>query len=116
RPGAAGARLADGQPPRERRTLGYLPLIPNFPRHAWLLMYLFGASPAVSRSFLQHAGYEARLTQISPDTYCMPWATSLRMSDLGYKNPIQSDLQLCYNDLGTFTARIHRAAATPWPA
>src|SRR5690606_18165950 len=82
----------------------------------WLLMYLFGASPAVSRSFLQHAGYETRLTQLSPDTYCLPWATSLRMSDLGYQNPIQSELQLCYNDLETFTQRIHRAVTTPWPA
>ena len=115
-PEAAWDLLADGDSPQERRNIGYMALIRNFTRHAWLLMYLFGASPAVSRSFLQHAGYEARLTQISPDTYCMPWATSLRMSDLGYKNPIQSDLQLCYNDLGTFTARIHRAVTTPWPA
>ncbi len=46
----------------------------------------------------------------------MPWATSLRMSDLGYKSPNQSDLQLCYNDLETFTTRIHNAVTTPWPA
>ncbi|WP_423754340.1 glutamate--cysteine ligase [Castellaniella defragrans] len=115
-PEAAWDLLADGDTPQDRRNTGYMALIRNFTRHAWLLMYLFGASPAVSRSFLQRAGYETRLTRLSPDTYCMPWATSLRMSDLGYKSPIQSDLQLCYNDLDTFTARIHRAVTTPWPA
>jgi len=115
-PEAVWDRLADGDTPQDRRNTGYMALIRNFTRHAWLLMYLFGASPAVSRSFLQHAGFEASLTRLSPDTYCLPWATSLRMSDLGYKNPIQSDLQLCYNDLDTFTARIHRAVTTPWPA
>uniref|UniRef100_UPI003F65DA25 glutamate--cysteine ligase n=1 Tax=Castellaniella ginsengisoli TaxID=546114 RepID=UPI003F65DA25 len=115
-PEAAWDGLADGETPQDRRNTGYMALIRNFTRHAWLPMYLFGASPAVSRSFLQHAGFEAQLTQLSPDTFCLPWATSLRMSDLGYKNPNQSDLQLCYNDLDTFTARIHNAVTTPWPA
>ncbi|HET8598294.1 MAG TPA: glutamate--cysteine ligase, partial [Castellaniella sp.] len=107
--------LAAGASPKDRRNAGYMGLIRNFMRHSWLLMYLFGASPAVSRSFLQHAGLESQLTRLSPDTYCLPWATSLRMSDLGYKNPTQSELHLCYNDLDTFTARIHAAVTTPWP-
>ncbi|MGB6006534.1 MAG: glutamate--cysteine ligase [Castellaniella sp.] len=108
--------LTPGSTPKERRNAGYMGLIRNFMRHSWLLMYLFGASPAMSRSFLQNAGLEAQLTHLSPDTYCLPWATSLRMSDLGYKNPTQSELHLCYNDLDTFTARIHTAVTTPWPA
>ncbi|MFA5663011.1 glutamate--cysteine ligase [Castellaniella sp.] len=107
--------LQDGPTARDRRDAGYMALIRNFMRHAWLLMYLFGASPAVSRSFLGGMGQEARLQRLSPDTYCLPWATSLRMSDLGYKSPVQSELQLCYNDLDTFTARIHSAVTTPWP-
>ncbi|MBV2180745.1 MAG: glutamate--cysteine ligase [Castellaniella sp.] len=115
-PEAAWDGLASGESSKERRNTGYMALIRNFIRHSWLLMYLFGASPAVSRSFLQHVGLEDQLTRLSPDTYCLPWATSLRMSDLGYKNPTQSDLHLCYNDLDTFTARIHTAVTTPWPA
>ena len=115
-PEAAWDILTTGETPKERRNTGYMALIRNFMRHSWLLMYLFGASPAVSRSFLQKAGFEAQLTQLSPDTYCLPWATSLRMSDLGYKNPNQSELQLCYNDLDTFTARIYKACTTPSPA
>ncbi|HEX2520406.1 MAG TPA: glutamate--cysteine ligase [Castellaniella sp.] len=115
-PEAAWDLLAAGDTAQARRNSGYMGLIRNFMRHSWLLMYLFGASPAVSRSFLQRAGFETQLTQLSPDTYCLPWATSLRMSDLGYKSPTQSDLQLCYNDLDTFTARIYSACTTPWPA
>lgn len=115
-PKAAWAFLATGETEQDRRNAGYMGLIRNFMRHSWLLMYLFGASPALSRSFLQHAGFEAQLERLSPDTYCLPWATSLRMSDLGYKNLTQSELQLCYNDLDTFTARIYTACTTPWPA
>ncbi len=46
----------------------------------------------------------------------LPYATSLRMSDIGYQNKAQSELQLCYNDLDTFLARIYNAVTTPWPA
>src|SRR5699024_7386101 len=37
---------------KHQRSSGYLALIRNFMRHSWLLMYLFGASPAVSANFL----------------------------------------------------------------
>lgn len=108
--------IADGDSAKERRNNGYMALIRNFVRHSWLLMYLFGASPAVSSSFLQHPEFAANLKKFSADTYYLPWATSLRMSDLGYTSHVQSELKLCYNDLQTFTARIHRACTTPWPA
>lgn len=50
------------------------------------------------------------------DTLYLPYATSLRMSDIGYQNKeAQSELQLCYNDLDTFLARIYTAVTTPWP-
>lgn len=105
----------EGDTPQQRRNTGYMALIRNFMRYSWMLMYLFGASPAVSRSFLQRTNFEQQLERIEADTYTMPWATSLRMSDLGYKNPIQSELELCYNDLDTFMLRIYDAVTTPWP-
>lgn len=97
-----------------QRTNGYLALIRNFTRYAWLLMYLFGASPVVSSDFL--TGHRLPLEQVGPDTYTLPWATSLRMSDLGYQNKeAQAELQLCYNDLNTFLMRMWRAVTSPWP-
>ena len=105
----------DGHTLKEQRSTGYLALIRNFTRYSWLLMYLFGASPVVSKDFLD--GQNLPLEQIGPDSYCLPWATSLRMSDLGYQNKeAQAELQLCYNDLETFLLRMHKAATTVWPA
>ena len=101
---------AEGTSPSE----GYVALIRNFMRHSWLLMYLFGASPAVSSNFLaDHPDH--RLETLGTDTLYLPWATSLRMSDLGYQNKAQSTLKLCYNDLPTFLTRLYEAVTTPWP-
>lgn len=103
-----------GRDIQEQRSEGYLALIRNFTRYSWLLMYLFGASPAVSGGFLN--GHSLTLEKIAEDTYAMPWATSLRMSDLGYQNKeAQAELQLCYNDLDTLLMRMRHAATTPWP-
>lgn len=102
-----------GSTPEDRRSKGYMALIRNFTRFSWLLMYLFGASPSVSRDFLQDMPHD--LDEFDADTFYLPHATSLRMSDLGYKNKAQSDLELCYNDLETFLRRIHAAVTTPWP-
>lgn len=97
-----------------QRTKGYLALIRNFTRYSWLLMYLFGASPAVSRAFLGDMPHS--LKEFDSNTLYLPWATSLRMSDLGYQNKAQSELQLCYNDLETFLQRMHAAVTTSWPS
>jgi len=106
----------EGASPAEQRSRGYLALIRNFTRYSWLLMYLLGASPAVSRSFLSDEPH--KLHTLDADTLYLPHATSLRMSDLGYisKDQAQSDLQLCYNDIETFLLRIYDAVTTPWPA
>jgi glutamate--cysteine ligase len=97
-----------------QRSKGYLALIRNFTRYSWLLMYLFGASPAIDKGFMGDMPHS--LEAFDPDTLYLPWATSLRMSDLGYQNKAQSDLQLCYNDLETFLQRMYTAVTTPWPA
>src|SRR5699024_9446598 len=57
----------------------------------------------------------SHLQELDSQTLYLPHATSLRMSDIGYQNKTQSELQLCYNDLDTFLARIYRAVTTPWP-
>lgn len=100
--------------PKDVLSRGYMGLIRNFTRYSWLLMYLFGASPAISANFMQ--GRPNALERLDQDTLYLPYATSLRMSDLGYQNKAQSDLQLCYNDLETFLARMYKAVTTPWPA
>ena len=103
-----------GDSEQDRSSAGYIALIRNFTRRSWLLMYLFGASPAVSRGVLP--GADGQLQSLDAQTLYLPYATSLRMSDLGYQNKAQSKLKLGYNDLQSFLARLHEAVTQPWPA
>ena len=101
-------------PGPDAQSEGYVGLIRNFVRHSWLLMYLFGASPAVSTNFLR-GDLDHGLETLNPTTAFLPWATSLRMSDLGYQSKAQATLKLCYNDLTTFLDTLYEAVSTPWP-
>jgi glutamate--cysteine ligase len=92
----------------------YIALIRNFHRYSWLLMYLFGASPALCTQFLR--GREHQLQTLSDDTLYLPYATSLRMSDLGYQNNAQSGLMPPYNDLESYMRSLSRAVRQPYPA
>ena len=91
----------------------YFGLIRNFRRHSWLLLYLFGASPAVCSSFV--AGRAHELERLSEDTLYLPYATSLRMGKLGYQSDAQSSLAVSYNDLQSYAASLHEALTKPYP-
>jgi glutamate--cysteine ligase len=91
----------------------YFGLIRNFRRHSWLLLYLFGASPAVCSSFV--AGRAHELQQLSEDTFYLPHATSLRMGKLGYQSDAQSSLAVSYNDLASYAASLQEALTKPYP-
>jgi len=102
-----------GDTPAARRSAGYIALIRNFTRYSWLLMYLFGAAPMAARDFLH--GDLRGLHTLDAETLFLPYATSLRMSDLGYQSPAQARLTPCYNDLDTFLAQLRDAVTQPWP-
>jgi len=93
----------------------YFALIRNFRRHSWLLMYLFGASPALDKSFLNNKKHTLEAFD-DQGTYYKPYATSLRMGDLGYHNNAQSSLSICFNTLNNFTHTLGLAIQTPYPA
>jgi len=90
----------------------YLATIRNFRRYSWLLMYLFGASPVLSSSFLR--GRAHKLETLSEDTLYLPYATSLRMSDLGYQNDAQSGLSPHENCLDSYVAALTKAVNQPY--
>jgi glutamate--cysteine ligase len=92
---------------------GYFALIRNFRRHAWLLLYLFGASPAVCASFVQDRAHGLR--ELAPGTLYLPHATSLRMGRLGYLSEAQDSLAVSYNDLESYTASLYDALTRPYP-
>ena len=91
----------------------YFGLIRNFLRYSWLIPYLFGASPAVSTSFLQ--GRKPDLAPLGSDTLYGPFATSLRMSDLGYQNNVQAKLHVNFNSLAGYAQALDAAIHTPDP-
>ena len=89
----------------------YIALIRNFHRYSWLLMYLFGASPALASHFLD--GRQHQLEALSQDTLYLPYATSLRMSDLGYQNDAQADLVPSYDSMQAYMKGLARAVRMP---
>ena len=91
----------------------YFGLIRNFLRFGWLIPYLFGASPAICQSFLQ--GRKSDLLELVPGTFYGPYATSLRMSDLGYQNRAQANLHVSFNSLAEYTQALEAAIRTPDP-
>ncbi|WP_181296120.1 glutamate--cysteine ligase [Pseudomonas sp. Q2-TVG4-2] len=103
----------DDRPQQDYQSWRYIALIRNFRRYSWLLMYLFGASPALDASFMR--GRSHQLEQLDDDTLYLPWATSLRMSDLGYQSNAQAGLTPCYDDLPSYTSSLHKAVSTPYP-
>lgn len=91
----------------------YFDLIRNFQRFGWLIPYLFGASPAICRSFLR--GKKTDLKALSAGTLYGPYATSLRMSDLGYQNKAQASLRVNFNSVAEYTNAMEYAIRTPDP-
>lgn len=90
----------------------YFALIRNFRRHAWLLLYLFGASPAACPSFVE--GRKHRLQELAPGTLYLPHATSLRMGRLGYLSEAQESLHVSYNNLESYADSLHDALTRPY--
>jgi glutamate--cysteine ligase len=91
----------------------YFHLLRNYRRHGWLVLYLFGVSPVVCNSFLR--GRNVTLPRLSSDTSYEPYATSLRMSDLGYRNRNQAGLSVSVNSLEEYVRDLARAITTPHP-
>ena len=91
----------------------YFSLIRNFQREAWLLLYLFGASPAVCNTFSCDRAQSLR--ELSPNNSYLPSATSLRMGPLGYQSDVQSSIAVSYNTLETYTQSLKKALTDPYP-
>jgi len=105
---------------RESRTSGqsfisesYFDLLRNYRRLGWIVLYLFGVSPMVCKSFLRARG--ETLPEYGRGTAWEPHSTSLRMSDLGYRNRSQSNLEVSVNSLDEYVRDLTQAISTPHP-
>lgn len=96
------------------QTDSYFGLIRNFRRYSWLLLYLFGASPAICRSFVKDQPHN--LEEFDQGTLYLPYGTCLRMGRLGYQSDAQSALHISYNSLDEYADSMHEALTRPYPA
>ncbi len=107
------AAAVGAQPDQAFRTTSYFALIRNFRRFSWLLIYLFGASPALCKSFVKDRPHA--LECFDEGSLYLPYATSLRMGRLGYQSDAQSRLHISYNGLEPYTRSMHQALTEPYP-
>lgn len=105
----------DRRPLPAFRAESYFGMIRNLQRFGWLVPYLFGVSPAVCKSFLH--GRPTALAEFDADTYFGPYATSLRMSDIGYTNSREKGcgLSVSYDSLEAYIDSLAWAIRTPCP-
>lgn len=113
--GAYQAMESNGEDPVRFRSESYMGMIRNLQRLGWLVPYLFGASPAVCRSFVQ--GRETHLEPFDANTLCGPYATSLRLGDIGYQNQQEegTGLKANYDSLDSYIRSLTWAIETPCP-
>ena len=90
----------------------YFAQIRNYRRFCWLIPYLYGSSPALCGSFLKGNESSLPFEKMDNGTYFLPYATSLRMSDLGYTNSAQSGLNICYNKVDSYIESLREAIHT----
>ncbi|MBF9001482.1 MULTISPECIES: glutamate--cysteine ligase [Vibrio] len=94
------------------KSKAYFGIIRNYYRFGWLIPYFFGASPAICSSFIQGRKTDLPFESIGKTLY-LPYATSLRLSDLGYTNHAQSALKIGFNSIDEYLDGLNRAIRTP---
>ncbi len=106
--------LNNDQPLQDFISEQYMGLVRNLLRYGWLVPYLFGASPAVCKSFLN--GRRTILHEFNDNTYYEPYATSLRLGDIGYQNNKEdlAGIKACYDSLEAYADSLQCAINTPY--
>lgn len=89
----------------------YFHALRNLRRASWILLYLFGCSPSICASFK----VDSSQLEKSGNSYYLPYATSLRMSNIGYKNDSQSSIHVSANGLDEYITDLTAAISTPFP-
>jgi len=92
----------------------YLAATRNLLRNTWLIPLLFGASPAICKTFLDGRKPLSEFESHGNSTLYQPYATSLRMGDIGYNysKKAAASITVDYSDLESYTADLHRLITT----
>jgi glutamate--cysteine ligase len=98
---------------RDFKSSSYFGLLRNFYRVLWVVLYLYGASPAVCKTFVD--GREHPLKRFGHGTFFLPHATSLRMGNMGYQSAVQSSIQIELDDVNGYCESLLKATKTVYP-
>ncbi len=107
--------LGDQRDSRAFISDSYMGVVRNLQRYGWLVPFLFGASPAICGSFL--GASPTTLEKLSAHTYYGPFATSLRVGDIGYQNSKEGEagISVNYDSLQGYIDCLTYAISTPYP-
>ena len=95
---------------RAIRSDGYFRMLRNIYRMNWLVLYLFGASPILTKDLLTKN--TEPIQKLDNQTYYLPYATSLRMSDFGYQNLLRAALNVSSDSLNDYISDLNMATGT----
>ncbi len=84
----------------------YFSLARNYMRYRWLLIYLFGASPAVDKSFAENSDEYKKMSEYGE------FATSIRMSPLGYSSRNKKVLDISFDSLDGYIDGLEKMLKT----
>jgi glutamate--cysteine ligase len=99
---------------RDFKSNSYFGLLRNFYRALWAVLYLYGASPAVCKTFVDDRVHA--LESFGHGTFFLPYATSLRMGNMGYQSDVQSTIQIELDDVNGYCESLLKATKTVYPA
>ncbi|MDA7742333.1 glutamate--cysteine ligase [Francisellaceae bacterium] len=98
---------------QDRKSYLYFRLIKRYYQISWLLPYLFGCSPVCAKaSVIEKPDY---LANLDADHYFGEYATSLRMSDLGYQSKAQENLFISCENVDEYVSDLLKATDTRYP-
>ncbi|MFN3785369.1 MAG: glutamate--cysteine ligase [Thiothrix sp.] len=102
---------------RAFRDAQYMALVRNLQRYGWLIIYLFGTSPAICKSFLGGRQPPEGMEAFNEYTLYEPFGTSLRMGNIGYTNRKENKtgVKVCYNTLDAYISSLRHAINTLCP-
>ncbi len=90
----------------------YLGIIRNFKRLFWFVLLEFGETNVVDKSFVTNRPHN--LEELNSQDMYLKYATSLRMSEIGYQSKAQKSLNIKYNSLSNFLKKIKGAITDPF--
>lgn len=96
---------------RDTQSEIYLDTIRNFNRLSPVLLYLFGASSLFDETFLKK---KDGLGKIGKKTWNAGYATTLRLSSIGYTSKVQAKVPISVNSLKEYSGTMCAAVSKPY--